>query len=250
MDSIFNELIEKWNGPVPSTTLVLFIAAVVPGVIIVFVRSQFVKGSILPYPAGFLSYLTVSTVYWLVLLLLISPLVMLILDYARIHYLIAPFNEFKEVIFVIIVPILVGFVAGWVATKGYVYKILYLLKLNPFHPTPTAWEWCFSETVEQFVLITLKNGVQFGGMLDSDSFASSDIENQDIYISEVYEIDNQNNWIPQGRGVFLSSGEISSVEFIPIEEEERSNVKNTPTSGKRVRTNSQEHKPTGIQTET
>ena len=66
MESIFNELFQKWKGPVPSTTLVLFIAAVVPGVIIV-----------------------------------------------------------------------------WVATEGHVYKILYFLKLSPFHPTPTAWEWCF-----------------------------------------------------------------------------------------------------------
>ena len=239
MESVFNELFEKWNGPVPSSTLVLFIAAVVPGVIIVFVRSQFVKGSILPYPSGFLSYLTVSTVYWLVLLVLIFPMGKLILDYTEAHFLITPVNEIKALVCVVIVPILVGLIAGWVATEGYVYKILYFLKLNPFHPTPTAWEWCFSESVEQFVLITLKNGVQFGGMLDSDSFASSDIENQDIYISEVYKIDNQNNWIPQGRGVFLSSGEVSSVEFIPIQEEEESNDKNTPTSRKRVRTNPQ-----------
>lgn len=222
MDSIFNELFEKWNGPVPSSTLVLFIAAVVPGVIIVFVRSQFVKGKILPYPAGFLSYLTVSTVYWLVLLVLIFPTVMLILDYTEAHYFITPVNEFKALICVVVVPILVGLIAGWVATKGYVYKILYFLKLNPIHPTPTAWEWCFSETVEQFVLITLKNGVQFGGILGADCFASSDIENQDIYISEIYEIDAQNKWIPQGRGVFLSSGEVTSVEFIPIKEEEES----------------------------
>lgn len=222
MESIFNDLIEKWHGPVPSSTLVLFIAAVVPGVIIVFVRSQFVKGSILPYPAGFLSYLTVSTVYWLVLLVLIFPLGMLILNFTEAHFLITSVDEFKALICVVIVPILVGLISGWVATKGYVYRILSLFKLNPIQPTPTAWEWCFSETVEQFVLITLKNGVQFGGMLDSDCFASSDIENQDIYISEVYEIDNQNNWIPQGRGVFLSSGEVSSVEFIPIEEEEES----------------------------
>ena len=224
METIFNDLLDKWKNLVPNSTLILFILAVVPGVIIVFVRSRFVKGNILPYPAGFLAYLTVSTTYWLVLLTLIFPLGKLILDYEEIHYLFTPVNDFKEITCIIVIPILVGLIAGWVATKGYVYRILNLLKLNPIHPTPTAWEWCFSDAVEQFVLIRLKNGLQFGGMLDSDCFVSSDIENQDIYISEIYEIDNQNKWIPQGRGVFLSSGEISSIEFIPIKKEEESNA--------------------------
>ena len=224
MDTIFNDLMDKWKNIVPNSTLILFILAVVPGLIIVFVRSQFVKGNILPYPAGFLSYLTVSTIYWLVLLTLIFPLGMLILDYTGIHNLFIPVNDFKEITCVVFVPILIGLIAGWVAENGYVYKILGSLKLNPIHPTPTAWEWCFSNSVGQYILITLKNGVQFGGELDSDCFVSSDIENQDIYISEIYEIDNNNNWIPQGRGVFLSSGEVSSIEFIPFKKEEETNA--------------------------
>jgi len=72
--------------------------------------------------------------------------------------------------------------------------------------------------------LKLKNGNQFGGKLNSDCFISSDIENQDIYIAEIYEIDDQNQWNQQDRGVYISSGEISSIEFIPIGNEEDSNV--------------------------
>ena len=231
MDTIFNESLDKWKNVIPSSTLILFILSVVPGVIVVFVRSQFVKGNILPYPAGFLSYLTVSTIYWMVLLVLIFPLGMTILDYTGTHYLLTPVIDFKEIICVVLLPILVGLIAGWVAKREFIYKAFEFLNLNPIHPTPTAWEWCFSDLVGQYLLITLKNGVRFGGELDSDCFVSSDIEKQDIYISEIYEIDAQNNWIPQNRGVYLSSGEVSSIEFIPIKNEEEINAQDTPTTG-------------------
>ena len=220
MDTLFNELLDQWKAIIPSSTLILFILAVVPGVIIVFVRSRFVKGNILPYPAGFLTYLTVSIIYWLFLLTLILPMIDLILDYGKISHWFTPINNIKEIICIILIPISIGFVSGWASRKEYVYRILKKLKLNPIHPTPTAWEDCFSDTDVQFVLIKLKNGNQFGGKLDTDCFISSDIENQDIYISQIYEIDEQNQWNKQDRGVFISSGEISSIEFIPIGNEE------------------------------
>ena len=223
MDTLFNELLDKWKAIIPSSTLILFILAVVPGVIIVFVRSRFVKGNILPYPAGFLTYLTVSIIYWLILLTLILPMTHFILDYGKISHWFTPIKNIKEIICIILIPISIGFVSGWASRKEYVYRILKKLKLNPIHPTPTAWEDCFSDTDVQFVLIKLKNGNQFGGKLDTDCFISSDIENQDIYISQIYEIDEQNQWNMQDRGVFISSGEISSIEFIPIGNEEETN---------------------------
>ncbi|MDE0646301.1 MAG: DUF6338 family protein [Gammaproteobacteria bacterium] len=223
MDTLFNELLDKWKAIIPSSTLILFILAVVPGVIIVFVRSRFVKGNILPYPAGFLTYLTVSIIYWLFLLTLILPMIDLILDYGKISHWFTPINSIKEIICIILIPISIGFVSGWASRKEYVYRILKKLQLNPIHPTPTAWEDCFSDTDVQFVLIKLKNGNQFGGKLDTDCFISSDIENQDIYISQIYEIDEQFQWNKQDRGVFISSGEISSIEFIPIGNEEETN---------------------------
>ena len=224
METIFNDLLDKWKNIVPNSTLILFILAVVPGVVIVFVRSRFVKGNILPYPAGFLTYLTVSVMYWLVVLTLLFPLGMLILDYSGIRYLYTPVNDYKEIICIILIPISVGLFSGWISRKEYVYRILKKLRLNPIHPTPTAWEDCFSDTDEQFVLVKLKNGNQFGGKLDTDCFISSDVENQDIYISEIYEIDDQSQWNKQDRGVFISSGEISSIEFFPIGNEEESDV--------------------------
>ncbi len=223
METVFNDLLDKWKNIIPNSTLILFILAVVPGVLIVFVRSRFVKGNILPYPAGFLTYLTVSVTYWLVVLT-ISPLVSYVLDYEEVHYLSAQVNNFKEIICIIIIPMAVGLVSGLVTSKEYVYRIMKKMKLNPIHPTPTAWEDCFSDTDEQFVLVRLKNGNQFGGKLNTECFISSDVENQDIYISEIYEIDDQNQWNKQDRGVYISSGEISSIEFIPIGNEEDSNV--------------------------
>ncbi|MCY4546407.1 MAG: DUF6338 family protein, partial [Gemmatimonadetes bacterium] len=153
METIFNDLLDKWKTLVPNSTLILFILAVVPGVIIVFVRSRFVKGNILPYPAGFLTYLTVSTTYWLVLLTLVFPLGKQFLDYTGIHYSPTSVNDFNEIICIVLIPISVGLFSGLVSRKEFVYRIMRKLKLNPIHPTPTAWEDCFSDTDEQFVLV-------------------------------------------------------------------------------------------------
>lgn len=141
-----------------------------------------------------------------------------------ILYLSVQVSNFKEIICIILIPMAVGLVSGLVTSKEYVYRIMKKMKLNPIHPTPTAWEDCFSDTDEQFILVRLKNGNQFGGKLNTECFISSDVENQDIYISEIYEIDDQNQWNKQDRGVYISRGEISSIEFIPIGNEEDSNV--------------------------
>ncbi len=49
--------------------------------------------------------------------------------------------------------------------------------------------------------------------MGSDSFVSSDPTERDIYIQQIYDIDDPNNWNPRNHGVLITGGEISTIEF-------------------------------------
>lgn len=96
------------------------------------------------------------------------------------------------------------------------------IRLDPIHQTPSAWDWTFSDLNEQYVLVKLNNGTMFGGFLGADSFISSDPDERDLYIEEIFETDDNDKWIANGHGVYLTGREISSIEFLPstIDEED------------------------------
>ena len=217
---LFAELLAILQPLTVHSTILIFILAIVPGFIIVFVRSQFVSGRILPYPAGFLVYLSVSTVYWLLLFFLFVPVIGYLLDILIMWGLwradLFSYTT-KSLLWIVFLPILVGVISGWISNNVIVYKLLTKIRLKPIHPTPSAWDWTFSDFDEQFVLVRLKNGTILGGLMGSNSFVSSDPEERDIYIQEIYEVDNENKWSAQGHGVFISGGEISTIEFLPLE---------------------------------
>lgn len=68
---------------------------------------------------------------------------------------------------------------------------------------------------EQYVLVKMNNGAMFGGFLGADSFISSDPNERDLYIEEIFEIDAEDNWVTNGHGVYLTGRDISSIEFLP-----------------------------------
>lgn len=184
--------------------------AVTPGFVIVFVRSQLVSGRILPYPAGFLLYLTVSTIYWAVLFLIADVLIV-----NSIWWEGSTLGSLRWLVFLVLIPVIVGAVTGAVSNRTLLYKALKKIRLNPIHPTPSAWDWTFSDLNEQYILVKLNNGSMFGGFLGADSFISSDPDERDLYIEEIFEIGEENNWVTNGHGVYLTGRDISSIEFLP-----------------------------------
>lgn len=73
---------------------------------------------------------------------------------------------------------------------------------------------------EQYVLVKLNNGTMFGGFLGANSFISSDPDERDLYIEEIYELDDKDEWITNGHGVYLTVRDISSIEFLPSANDE------------------------------
>ncbi len=224
MEASIQSPVPNWRLFNENSTVLLFVVLVVPGFIIIFVRSQFITGRIPTYPAGFLSYLTTSTVYWAILIFLALPIVNYVISillfygvwWEGLSFYLASIKYFGPFVLIVLLPALIGISFGYNWKKNWIRSILAKLQLNPVHPTPSAWDWTFEDLGEQFVLVALSDGSYIGGLMGSDSFVSSDPTERDIYIQQIYDIDDPNNWHPRYHGVLITGGEISTIEFWPL----------------------------------
>lgn len=195
----------------------LILAFLVPGLLVLFVRSQFVTGRSPPPSAALLPYLTISVIYYALAL----PFVGLVLSIEEPGY--GKALAWFSLIF--IGPALLGLLLGVNIQKDLFRRCLQWCGLNPIHVMPTAWDWKFGGMANQWVLVTLKDGTRFGGFCGSESFMSSDPAERDIYIQWIYDIDDDNNWSSPGeKGVLIAAGEIKTIEFWPFNPKEASNA--------------------------
>lgn len=190
----------------------LILLFVVPGLIAVYVRAQFITGRRPPHSEALLSYLAISIIYYALAL----PLY---------YWLLAPLDvgRFKIIAWfaaVFVGPAILGALLGLNAREGFIRNLAMKLGFNPVHVMPTAWDWKFSGMPEQWVLVTLKNGTRFAGYCGLGSFISSDPNERDIYLDQVYEMSDDNAWSRcDQRSVLIACGEVSTVEFWPTEGE-------------------------------
>ncbi len=188
----------------------------VPGLIVLFVRAQFVTGRNPPASAAFLSYCIVSLIYYA----LVSPFVNLVLSTDKSSF----GNAFAWFALIFVGPAVLGFLLGINVQKNLFRRALQRFGLNPVHAIPTAWDWKFGRMGEEWVLVTLKDGTRFAGFCGPESFMSSDPEERDIYIQWIHDIDGENNWSPRGEtDVLITPGEIQSIEFWPYTSQENDN---------------------------
>ncbi|MCY3751448.1 MAG: DUF6338 family protein [Gammaproteobacteria bacterium] len=197
----------------PYTTVGLL----VPGLIVLSVRSQFLTGRRPPHSAALLSYLTVSVIYYALAL----PFVHFILSFQEAGNSKVLLTWFA---LIFIGPALLGLLLGVNIQKDLFRRALKYCGLNPIHVIPTAWDWKFGNMTEQWVLVTLKDGTRFAGFCGDESFMSSDPSERDIYIQWTYDIDDQNKWSSRGEsGVLIAAAEVQTIEFWPYNPQEEAN---------------------------
>ena len=189
-------------------------ALLVPGLVVLFVRSRFVTGGGAPQFVGILPYLTVSIVYYAIAYILVIPFA----NFADfIKWAHEPGYDKTAIVFALIFvgPAILGLLLGIDIQKNFSYRLLQRISLNPVHAVPTAWDWKFGRLGETYVLITLKDGTRFAGFFDSNSFVSSNANERDLYIRWIYDIEDEDEWVPvDGDGILIAADEIQTVEFL------------------------------------
>ena len=190
--------------------LPLILVCVVPGFIIVSIRSQFLTGRSASHSIPLLVYVTVSFIYNA-------------LAYPFISYVLLRSNSnFVDILIwfalIAVIPAVVGLLFGRInARRNWLRRFLRSCGFHSIvHPIATAWDWKFGTmTEEQWVIITLKDGTYLGGFCGTESFISSESSERDLYIQQVYDIDDSGMWqLRKGTSALIAAGQVSRIEFI------------------------------------
>ena len=84
------------------------------------------------------------------------------------------------------------------------------------HPLKRPWDYVFAKREKYWMIIHLKDGRRIGGKFDENSSASSFPAKEQIYIEEVWELDENGKFIKpikRSAGIIVLSNEILSVEL-------------------------------------
>jgi hypothetical protein len=186
---------------------------VVPGYVFLSLRSQFVAGQGKIGKDQILSYVTISG-----------------LNFAAFGWIIyaayknqfgVPAMAISWMLVIILIPALVGILSGVCNQRDYVRKLYHWLKLEPIHTVPSAWDYKFSRSPGEWVLVKLKNGVQFAGWWAGNSFASHDTNERDLLIEQVFEVPDTGPWKSTAKSLLIMAGEIQTIEFTPKDREKQ-----------------------------
>lgn len=196
--------------------LYLILGFIIPGFIVLFIRSQFVTGRSLSHSSALLTYLTVSVVYY--------ALVLPVIDLAPSIQQSSHGKALAWFALILAGPAILGLLLGVNIQTDAFRRFLRWCGLNPVHVIPTAWDWKFGGMPEQWVLVTLRDGTRFAGFCGSDSFMSSDPEERDIYVERIYDIEEDDRWVPRGeKGLPVAASEVRTIEFWPYNPKEKAN---------------------------
>lgn len=181
----------------------LILVFLVPGLIILWIRSQFLTGRMIADKDALLSYLTISILYHGMTWQFLSNWV---LSGSNLAWLVQG----------LLGPLIVGVILGVLAATGWCRNVLQWMGIRLVHPLPTAWDYCFTRPSAGLVEVTLKDGSRISGWLrPGDSFASSTGKDHDLFIGNVFfpdESGNLNRAKPP-RSAYIGPGEIRLIMF-------------------------------------
>ncbi len=198
---------------VPGTyeALYLVLAFVVPGFLIHSTKANFLTQRSVAPQLDIVQFLTLSAInyaawYWLIYLI----------NNSAFFQSSSALSAVGWAWVILIGPILLGLSLGFASQKDWFHKLFRRIGLLPVHPIPTAWEWTFGKMhAPRWILVTMKDGRTVAGLFGDRSFASSDPGERDLYIEQLWDIDENGNWAkgPEEKSVLISGGEIRFVEL-------------------------------------
>ncbi len=178
--------------------LSIILGYIVPGLIALYIRAQFLTGRIGPHKDALLSYFTLSVIY----LAIMNAGVSLITGND------APLQEQTRYSLPILLigAVVFGVLIGLNASLGVTRWLLSHCGLHLPHVLESAWDWKFLNFPESLVTLTLKDGSRIYGWCGKGSFIGSDPNDRDIYLVQVYDVDEDGNWTIKtpGKGIYYS----------------------------------------------
>ncbi len=193
-------------GNLPSASEVTGLAGLLaPGLIILAIRARFKDGAVPELRDQVLGYCVVSVAYYAAA----YPIF-----HASSGLLIAPW--LWQLLQYFVVPIIVAFAVVVFDQSETFYEACKKLGLRLSHHIPAAWDYAFSGMIKgTYVLVKLQDGTQYAGLMGKRSFASSASSERDLFIEEVWSVEQQGVWkvVEPRRGVLLCGRDIRWIEI-------------------------------------
>lgn len=119
-------------------------------------------------------------------------------------------------------PLLIGLALGKSSQNDTVRNLLIRVGFRPLHAVPNSWDYKFSHVREAaWVIVVLTDGTQVAGFWGEKSFASSEPDERDLYIEELWTIEEDGTWekMERSEGILLMREQIRYIEFRSYEKE-------------------------------
>lgn len=191
--------------PASAGTISLLLLAA-PGTLFVYFRSLFLAGRMPPLKEGFVVFASISVIYHSAMAVLIGQ------EYRA--FLQDPVPHRLLLLLSLVVPSICGALSGLNARHGWLSSLFANLGLHTVHPIECAWDWHFSNCQESWVMIKLRDGTIWAGVLGTKSFLSSDPGERDLFLESVYCLKDDGTFgDAKDSSVWLSQSDIQSVEL-------------------------------------
>lgn len=194
-------------------TFEFFARYVIAGFVLLSVRSRYVAGERPRNAELFFEVVVLSLVNRLVFLLLSSG--------AQVTGLAArlpvPPPDLVFLAEVLLLPVLLGVLAGINLRRGWDRALLRRLAMPVQHPIRTGYDFAFAERLGPgFVIISFRDGVEVRGYFGTASLASSDASRSDIFLERVYDVAEDGSWLTPNppRSAYVALADVRSIEFL------------------------------------
>lgn len=198
--------------PADTHTIIFFGLFFLPGFICIKVYSFFMATERFDFSKSWQEVVAYSTIF------------------SGITYLLYSFPKLECIVWLDnIIPIVGLFIIPAISP----HLIIKLQQTQWFHdnmilPQPTAWDYIFGKREAYWVIVHLKSGIKIGGKYDCSSYTSSYPYTHDIYIEELWGVDDDGKFlhpIEQSKGMWIAGEEILGVEFFSLFKNENGDEK-------------------------
>lgn len=192
-------------------TIMAAVTFIIPGSIVISITRRVIPKKENEYNTKILEYFIYSFLNFFMWSILIYDIYSNI-DSWKEHYVLLWLTLFM---IIFLSPLAIALIVIQIDQKDIIRKICIYFNLTSLDTDPSAWDFKFKNISSEWVIVTLKNDKIVSGFLGSLSYISQNEKERDIYISEVFEIDENNKWTRKKNtdGILIKAEEIKYIEF-------------------------------------
>lgn len=124
---------------------------------------------------------------------------------------------------VFVLPVLCGYVTAKLTQADSVKVLRRKIGLWALHPAPTAWDYAFARDSRYWARVELTDGSLVEGLFDSNSLASGERDNRDIFLETIFELDSASGeykQVERNAGILIRAESIRSITFFIVDGDE------------------------------